>query len=140
MWHRNTATSEVEQDSRPKHGPSDQASLQIRACLTTHQVYPAAPGSLIPTWLGADVRAVQHAFPLGSQSPRSCWLIFGGCGTSRGLVPTGKRTKKLLDPPHSCYSSLGWAAGAHLVPRGETLPFGVTYYMIFSCKESVTVG
>lgn len=63
MWHKNTATLALEQDSRPECGPSDQASLQIRASFTTHQVYPAAPGSLIPTWLGGDISAVQHAFP-----------------------------------------------------------------------------
>lgn len=104
---------ELEQDSRPEHRPSDQASLQIRACFTTHQVYPAAPGSLIPTWLGGDIGAVQHAFPPGSQSPRSCWLVHvsGGCGASRGLVPTDKIAKKLLHPPHLCSSSLGLQGG-----------------------------
>lgn len=75
MWHGTTVTLELEQDTRPEHGPSDQASLQIRACFTTHQVYPAAPVSLIPTWLGGGISLVQLAFPPGSQSPRSCWLV-----------------------------------------------------------------
>lgn len=113
MWHRNTATLELEQDSRPERGPSDQASLQIRASFTTHQVYPAAPGSLIPIWLRGDMTAVQHAFPPASQPLRSCWLvhIFGGCGASRRLVPTGKMAKKLLHLPHPCSYSPGLQGG-----------------------------
>lgn len=82
---------------------------------------------------------------LSLQSPRSRWLvhIFGGCGASRGLVPTGKMAKKALAPttPVFLFARVtGWGAGAYLIPRDETLYFGVTYYMIFSSRENVTVG
>lgn len=45
MWHPSLAALELEQDSVPEHGPLDQATPQIRACFTTHKVYPAALGS-----------------------------------------------------------------------------------------------
>lgn len=41
---------------------------------------------------------------------------------------------------HVLYMVTGWGARAHLVPRGETLYFGVTYYTVFSCGENIPVG